>query len=109
KVDNRSAFSSMQQDNWGGLKDTSGNPIVIPSSMWKLDNMKNYFNLKGSGSPNFSSQFVTFDVAQVAALAGTASGHPEWFAPKATWDSDINTTEKSKSAYGQFNTDWDTA
>jgi hypothetical protein len=44
----------------------------------------------------------------VRQLAATASGLPGLYMPKTTFDNDARTEEKSKAAFIQFNTDWDT-
>lgn len=104
-VDNRSAFSNQQRDTWGGAT----SPADYPSSVWHADTVRQYFSkIDGSGSPNLFNTFYTFDFAQVRELAAKASGHPELYLPKAGYDTDQRTEEKSKSAYVQLNTDWDT-
>ncbi len=106
KVDNRSAFSNQQRDTWGGAT----SPADYPSSVWHADTVRKYFgNINGSDSAALFNQFYTFNFAEVRALAAKASGLPALYLPKTTYDTDQRTSEKSKSAYVQFNTDWDTA
>ncbi|MEF3084034.1 hypothetical protein V3391_17755, partial [Luteimonas sp. SMYT11W] len=58
---------------------------------------------------NLFNQFYTFNFAQVRQIAATASGLPALYLPKSTFDNDARTGEKTKAAFVQFNTDWDTA
>jgi TonB-dependent receptor len=105
KVDNRSAFSNQQRDTWGGAT----SPADYPSSVWHAETVRQYFaKLKGSDNPNLFNQFNTFNFEEVRALAAQASGKPELYLPKSTYDTDQRTEEKSKSGFVQFNSDWDT-
>ncbi|WP_426210770.1 TonB-dependent receptor [Massilia sp. TWP1-3-3] len=105
KVENRSAFSNQQRDTWGGAT----SPADYPSSVFHADTIRQYFNkLDGSDNPALFNQFNTFNFEEVRALAAAASGKPELYLPKSTYDTDQRTAEKSKSAYLQLNTDWDT-
>jgi TonB-dependent receptor len=105
KVNNRSAFSNQQRDTWGGAT----SPADYPSSVWHAETLRQYFSkLDGSDNPALFNNFNTFNFEQVRALAAAASGKPELYLPKTTYDTDQRTEEKSKSAYLQINTDWDT-
>jgi TonB-dependent receptor len=105
KVDNRSAFSTMQRDTWGGAT----SPADYPSSVWHAETVRQYFDkIDGSGNPNLFNNFYTFDFGQVRDLAIKASGRPDLYSVKDHWDTDQRTEEKSKSLYLQFNTDWET-
>ena len=105
KVDNRSAFSTQQRDTWGGAT----KPSDYPSSVFHADTIRQYFNkLDGSDNPALFNQFNTFNFEEVRALAASASGLPALYLPKTTYDTDQRTEEKSKSAFLQINTDWDT-
>lgn len=105
KVDNRSAFSNQQRDTWGGATSAAD----YPSSVWHPDTVRQYFNkLDGSDSPALFNQFRTFNFGEVRALAAAASGRPELYMPKTSYETDQRTEEKSKSAFLQINTDWDT-
>ncbi|HEY5970659.1 MAG TPA: TonB-dependent receptor, partial [Pseudoxanthomonas sp.] len=104
-VSNRSAFSTQQRDTWGGAT----KPSDYPASVFHADTVRQYFdNIDGSGSNALFNNFNTFNFEQLRALAASASGLPELYLPKNVWDTDRRTTEKSKAAYVQFNTDWDT-
>ncbi|UGQ46939.1 TonB-dependent receptor [Massilia endophytica] len=106
KVDNRSAFSTQQRDTWGGATKASD----YPASMFHAETLRQYFdNMNGSGSPNLFNNFYTFNFEDLRAQAAKASGLPDLYLPKTTFDTDRRTEEKSKAAFLQFNTDWDTA
>ena len=106
EVNNRSAFSTQQRDTWGGAT----SPSDYPSSVWHAETVRQYFDkLSGSDNPNLFNTFYTFNFEEVRALAAKASGQPALYLPKTTYDTDQRTQEKSKSAFLQFNTDWDTA
>ena len=105
KAENRSAFSNQQRDTWGGAT----SPADYPSSVWHQETLRQYFDkLDGSDNPNLFNTFYTFDFAQVRDIAAKASGQPDLYLPKKTYDTDQRTREKSQSLYAQFNTDWDT-
>ena len=105
KVDNRSAFSNQQRDTWGGAT----SPADYPSNVFHADTIRQYFDkLDGSGNPALFNQINTFNFEEVRALAAKASGKPELYLPKTVFDTDQRTEEKSKSAYLQINTEWDT-
>ena len=105
-VENRSAFSNQQRDTWGGAT----SPSDYPSSVWHPESVRQYFdNIDGSDNSNLFNQFYTFNFEEVRDIAARASGLPELYLPKAGFDTDRRTKEKSKSAFLQFNTDWDTA
>jgi TonB-dependent receptor len=105
-VNNRSAFSVQQRDTWGGAT----SPADYPASLFHQESLRQYFdNIDGSDNPALFNTFYTFDFDQVRQAAAKASGLPELYLPKTTYDTDQRTREKSKSLYLQFNTDWDTA
>ena len=104
--DNRSAFSNQQRDTWGGATSAAD----YPSSVWHADTLRKYFSkIDGSNSAALFNTFNTFNFEQVRQLAATASGKPELYLPKKTFDTDQLAQEKSKSAFVQLNSDWDTA
>ena len=106
EVKNRSAFSTQQRDTWGGATKASD----YPASMFHQESLRQYFDqISGSGNPNLFNQFYTFNFAELRSLVAKVSGMPDLYLPKTTFDTDQRTTEKSKSAYLQFGTDWDTA
>jgi len=104
RVDNRSAFSTQQRDTWGGAT----KPEDYPSSVWHQDSVRQYFdNIKGSDSSKLFNTFYTFNFAEVRALAAKASGLPDLYMPKTTFDTDRRTKETSKNGYIQLGTDWE--
>jgi TonB-dependent receptor len=107
---NRSAYSNVQQNDWGGLRAANGGSIVYPAGIWHPANMADYFkNISGGKDPNFSGAFQTFNFEEVRAIAEQQGIDPENFMPKSSWDQDSRTSERSKSLYVQINSDWDTA
>ena len=106
KVNNRSAFSNQQQDSWGGATKTADYP---DSSIWHRESLRQYFDkLDGSDNPALFNQFNTFNFEQVRALAAKNSSNPAIYMPKTTYDTDQRTEEKSKAAFLQVNSHWDT-
>ncbi len=106
KVDNRSAFSNVQRDTWGGA--TSADDY--PDSVWHLDSIRHYFgNIDGSGNPALFNQFFTFDFNTVRQLAADAAGNEALYLASDVFTTDRRTEEKSKSAYVQYSTTWDLA
>jgi TonB-dependent receptor len=114
-ADNRSAFSNVQRDSWGG----TGQVSEYPDSLWHPADMTDYFNnIDGSDLPYFS-QFFLFDFAAVRdAAAGTLIDplHPELgkvgygpYTPDPVFSTDRNVEEKSKSAFLQYSTTFDTS
>ncbi len=104
EANNRSAFSNQQRETWGGATSAAD----YPSSLWHQESLRQYFDkINGSNNPNLFNTFYTFDFAQVRQIAANASGQPELYLPKTTYDNDQRTRERSKSLYLQFNTDWD--
>ena len=104
-VKNRSAFSTNQRDSWGGAT----KPSDYASSLWHRESLRQYFDqLSGSQNPNLFNQFYTFNFGEVRNVVAQASGQPQLYMPKSTFDTDQRTEEKSKSLYLQLNTDWDT-
>jgi len=105
KVDNRSAFSNNQRDTWGGAT----KPSDYPSSVFHKESVSQYFDqISGHNNSALFNQFYTFNFDQVRKLAAAASGLPNLYLPKTTFDNDARTEEKTKAGYIQFNTDWDT-
>jgi TonB-dependent receptor len=106
KVNNRSAFSNQQRDTWGGATKASD----YPASMFHPETVRGYFdNVSGSGNPALFNNFYTFNFEEMRAQAAKASGLPDLYLPKKNFTTDRRTEEKSKSAFLQINTDWDTA
>jgi TonB-dependent receptor len=110
EVNNRSAFSNVQQDTWGGAT----SPADYPDDVWRLDYIGNYFDqFAGHDSPNFTDAFFVWDFETVRRLAEEAwvrgGGDPARYRASDVFDVDRRVTEKSKSAYIQWSTEWDLA
>ena len=105
KVKNRSAFSNVQQDDWGGLQSDVAD---FPDSVWRADQIRPYFaQISGSSSPALYNQFFTWDFKTVRDLAAAARGDQALFLPSSTFTTDRRVEEKSQSAYLQYVKDWD--
>ena len=105
KVDYRSAFSVQQRDTWGGATQASD----YPASLFTVDSLGKYFDqVNGSNNPALFDRFHTFNFNQIRDIVAQASGLPQLYVPKTTYDTDRRTEEKSKSLYLQFNTEWNT-
>ena len=104
KVKNRSAYSNVQRDTWGGAT----NAADYPDSLWHPDTIRQYFSkIDGSNSPNLFNNFFTFDFGALRDAAIKASGQPALYTPSNNFDTDRRVEEKSKSAYFQYNKEWD--
>jgi len=111
-VNNRSAFSNVQRDTWGG----AGSVDDYPDSVWVGDTVRPLFdNIGGSGSPNLFDEFFRWDFDTVAALAAQANGipgDPFWpcgneFCATDNFSTDRRTNEESTGAYVQLNRSFD--
>ncbi len=138
RVKNRSAFSNVQQDDWGGaLSDVAD----FPDRTWRAEQIRPYFSqVNGSGSSALYNQFFTWDFKAVRDLTSTAraaraaaaaaeavrlaGGTDEaqrlaaqaasaqtlaLFLPSSNFTTDRRVTEKTQSAYVQLVKDWDLA
>ncbi len=66
---NRSAFTNVQLDTWGGATSAAD----YPDEVWQLEHMGDYFDqFGGASSPNFTDDFFGFDFATVRQLAADA-------------------------------------
>jgi TonB-dependent receptor len=104
-VKNRTAFSNVQRDTWGGAT----SPDDYPDSVWHLQSVRPYFdNISGSGNSALFNQFFTFDFETVRQLAATAAGDESLYLASDVFTTDRRVEEKSKSAYLQYSTTFDT-
>lgn len=102
-VKNRTAFSNVQRDTWGGATSAAD----YPDNIWRPDTIRPYFGqISGSGSPALFNQFFTFDFETVRALAAKAAGNNALYLASPNFTTDSRVTEKSQSAYVQYNKDW---
>jgi TonB-dependent receptor len=106
QVDNRSAFSNVQRDTWGGATSAAD----YPDDVWHLDSIRHYFdNIPGSNSPDLFNQFFTFDFRTVRDLAAAAAGDESLYLASDVFTTDRRVEEESESAYVQWSTTFDTA
>jgi len=106
EVQNRTASAVMQQNNWGGL----GSPASYPDDIWTGDDMGGYFDLmSGHNDSRFTDHFLTFDFDRLRAQAAQVFGDEAMFRAPDEYTNDLRSTEKSKSAYVQYNKTFETA
>ncbi|MDE3274202.1 TonB-dependent receptor [Pseudoalteromonas sp. G4] len=106
EVENRSAFSNVQQDNWGGLGaegDLSGIDFV-------LDDVGSHFDVPGAGSNILLDEFFRWDFDSVRQTAndlygalGSAGDCGTSFCASSNYTTDRRTTEEQLAAYVQAN------
>ncbi|WP_431050317.1 TonB-dependent receptor [Roseateles sp. L2-2] len=112
KVKNRSAYSNVQLDTWGGATSAADYPdnIFIPA------NLHDYFSHIGGGNdPRLAANFYTFDFATLRNLAAAAADKADpskglsssKYLANPNWDVDRRTTEKSTSAYAEYTREWE--
>ncbi len=109
-VGNRSAFSNVQLDNWGGATSASD----YPDSVWQLDRMGRYFDaFSGNNDPNFSDAFFVWDFATVRRLAAEAwarrGNDPNQYLASDDFSTDRRTQEESLAGFLQWSTTFDLA
>ena len=103
EVNNRSAFSNVQQDSWGGTS-----PGAFPDEVWIPDTVRPYFdNISGSSNPNLFNSFFTWDFETVRQLAADF-GNPAMYEANPEFTTDRRTKEDSNSAFVQYVQNWDT-
>lgn len=100
---NRSAYSNVQRDTWGGATD----PSDYPDDVWRADSVRRYFdNISGSGNPSLFNQFFTFDFETVRGIAASVSNDALYRAsPIFTVDRTVE--EESQSAFVQYSQEWE--
>jgi TonB-dependent receptor len=104
-MNNRSAFSNVQQDSWGGAT----NPGDYPDDVWRADTVRQYFDqMSGSGNPNLFNDFFVFDFETVRGIAAQV-GNPAMYEASDTYTTDRRVEEESQSAYLQYSHTFDTA
>ncbi|MDP5036958.1 MAG: TonB-dependent receptor, partial [Alishewanella sp.] len=101
---NRSAFSNVQQDNWGGL----GAAGDIDPSVFKLDQLGDNFN--ASTSSDMLKEFFRWDFNTIRQIAndtygalGAVGDCGTSFCASSNMTTDRRTTEEQKAAYVQLN------
>ena len=102
EVKNRTAFSNVQYDNWGGI----GSPDDYPDDLWRLRDVRSLFSgIGGAGSPDLWNQMFIWDFASVAAVREATTGQSMRASDDFT--TDLRTTEESTSAYLQYSANFD--
>jgi len=102
EVNNRSAFSNVQYDNWGGI----GSPADYPDSLWQIRDVRSLFSgIPGSERTDLVNQMFIWNFADVAAARQAATGQS--MAANPNFTDDLRTTEESMSAYVQLNRNFD--
>jgi TonB-dependent receptor len=103
-VSNRSAFSNMQRDTWGGATNAGD----YPDSVWRPDTLRQYFGrIDGSNNPALFNNFFTWDFETVRGLAAAAAGNDALYRRSDVFTTDRRVKEKSQSAFVQYSTEWD--
>ena len=101
-VDNRSAFSNVQYDNWGGI----GSPDDYPDDLWQVRRLSpNFSNLPGHNSPDLFNQIVIWSYKDVIPVAEASRGQSLRASPDFT--TDRRTNEETTSAYLQYLVNFD--
>ena len=105
EVSNRTAWGINEAADWGGI----GNASDWADSFWQIDDMSRYFSaFPGHDDPRFNSSFLVFDYEGLREALGQFTGRPDLARRPDGYDrDDLRTTEKSKSAYLQYNTGWE--
>jgi len=104
---NRSTYSNVQNNSWGGATKASD----YPASLFQANSLPSFFNkLDGAGSPDLFGTLYTFDFAKVRQVTANAVGNQAAYLPNfGNPDTDRTLQEKTTSGYLSFDTDWDTA
>jgi TonB-dependent receptor len=97
EADNRSAFSNVQYDNWGGI----GSPDDFPDDLWQIRDVRSLFdNVSGSGNPLLFNQMFIWDFEAVRAIAEETRG--QTLSASDDFTTDRTTLEDTLSAYFQW-------
>jgi len=102
EVKNRTAFSNVQYDNWGGI----GSPADYPDEVWQLADVRSLFSgIPGANNPNLWNQRFVWNFAEVANYREIATGQS--MAASDDFTDDLRTTEESMSLYLQYTWNFD--
>lgn len=102
EVNNRSAFSNVQYDNWGGI----GSPDDYPDELWQIRDISSAFsNIPGSGSPGLFNQMFVWDWDQMIPIAEASRGQS--LRASDDFTTDRRTQEDTLSAYLQYHWNFD--
>jgi len=102
---NRSTFSNVQNNTWGGATKASD----YPASLYQANSLPSFFNkLGGANSPDLFATLYTFDFAKVRQVTANAVGNQAAYLPNfGVPDTDRTLQEKTTSAYLSLSSDWD--
>lgn len=104
EVNNRSAYSVVQYDSWGGF----GSPDQFPDELWQIRDISSAFtNIPGSGNPNLFNQMFIWDFEAMIPIADQVRGAPH--AASDNFTTDRRTQEDTTSAYLQYHWNFDLA
>lgn len=103
EFENRTAYSNVQLDTWGGAT----SPADYPDSVWHPGDLRSYFDqFSGHNDPNFTSQFFTWNFNQVRQLAEDAwvraGNDPADYRASPDFTTDQHVREKSYNAFLQW-------
>ncbi|MCU0989415.1 MAG: TonB-dependent receptor [Xanthomonadales bacterium] len=102
EVNNRSAFSNVQYDNWGGI----GSPDDYPDELWQIRDISSAFsNIPGSGNPGLFNQMFVWDWDQMIPIAEASRGQS--LRASDDFTTDRRTQEDTLSAYLQYHWNFD--
>ncbi|MGJ4804742.1 TonB-dependent receptor [Luteimonas sp. SDU82] len=106
EVKNRTAWGINEAPDWGGI----GLASDWDDSIWSVDDMSRYFDaFPGHNDPRFSGQFMTFDFERLRQAVGEFTGRPDLARRPDNFDrADLLSTEKTRSAYLQYSTSFQT-
>jgi len=103
-ANNRTAFGSVAVDEWGGI----GTPDNYADDIWYVDNMGRYFNrFSGHDDPRFSDRFLVMDFERLVNRAVEVTGCVECYRMPDVFSTNLNTTEKTRSAWLQWKNTFD--
>jgi TonB-dependent receptor len=110
EVSNRSRFSVVQLDNWGGI----GDPGDLADIVFRSSIAGQFDELSGSNHPDLQTEFFTANLAdlQAAGEAYYAANGIEYakvgdcgtgYCASTNWRDDLRTTEETTAFYLQYN------
>jgi len=103
---NRSTYSNVQNNSWGGASKASD----YPGSLFQANSLGSFFKeFGGHNAPELFGSLYTFDFGKVRAATAAATGLSTYLPNFDSADTDRELKEKTTSGYVSFGTDWDTA
>ena len=110
EVSNRSVFSNVQLDNWGGITEPGFiSDVIVRSSI-----AGQFDELSGSDHPDLQTEYFTASLADLQAsgeayYATSGDAYVEvgdcgtGYCASTDWDTDLRTTEETTAVYLQYN------